>query len=499
MQATEHSALLRQYVENHSDEAFALLVAQHINLVYSVALRQVGNPHQAEEITQAVFIILAKKAAELRHNKALSSWLFQAAYLTANNFVRSEIRRHCREQEAFMQSSLNESGTGIWASIAPSLDTAVAGLNEKDRRAIVLRFYEGRNLREVGVALGASEEAAKKRVTRALEKLQRFFLKRGITSTTEILAGAISANSVQAAPAMLAKSVSAVAMTKGVAASGSTLTLIKGALKIMAWTKMKSAIVIAAVALAGAGTTTLTVKVVSHYREESIWDSITGTDFNAELKSAQPAVSIRPTRFTREVSDFDEMWGKSIGLYQPFEWLLAKAYNTSSCRVLALTPLPPGDFDFITSVSQRPREALQKMIKQKFGITVRREKRETDVLLLKVKRQNAPGLKPTPSKAGSSMSSESQGVGHLSCTDGPIGSLIYGLQYYLQVPVVDRTGLAGRFDVDLTWDDEIKWDGTGHYYFSNPDGLKRVVLDQLGLELVPSREPIEMLVVEKAK
>ena len=127
-----------------------------------------------------------------------------------------------------MQSGLNESGTGIWASIAPSLDTAVAGLNEKDRRAIVLRFYEGRNLREVGVALGASEEAAKKRVTRALEKLQRFFLKHGVTSTTEILAGAISANSVQAAPVALAKSVSAVAMTKGVAASGSTLTLIKG-------------------------------------------------------------------------------------------------------------------------------------------------------------------------------------------------------------------------------------------------------------------------------
>ena len=187
--------MLRQYVENHSDEAFALLVAQHINLVYSVALRQVGNPHQAEEITQAVFIILAKKAAgSPRHKKALSSWLFQAAHLIANNFVRSEIRRHCREQEAFMQSGLNESGTGSWASIAPSLDTAVAGLNDKDRRAIVLRFYEGKNLREVGVALGASEEAAKKRVTRAGGKLQRFFLKRGVTSTTEILAGAISAS-----------------------------------------------------------------------------------------------------------------------------------------------------------------------------------------------------------------------------------------------------------------------------------------------------------------
>ena len=87
----------------------------------------------------------------------------------------------------------------------------------------------------------------------------------------------------------------------------------------------------------------------------------------------------------------------------------------------------------------------------------------------------------------------------MSRTDGLIDYLIYDLQYYLQVPVVNRTGLAGRFDVDLTWDDEMKWDGTGRYYFSNPDGLKQVVLDQLGLELVPSREPIEMLVVEKVK
>ena len=92
MQLTDDGALLRQYAENHSDEAFAALVKRHVNLVYSVALRQVGNPHHAEEISQAVFIILAKKAAALRHDKALSSWLFQATRLTANNFLRSETK-----------------------------------------------------------------------------------------------------------------------------------------------------------------------------------------------------------------------------------------------------------------------------------------------------------------------------------------------------------------------------------------------------------------------
>src|SRR5580698_8349385 len=104
MQVMDDSALLRQYAENHSDEAFAALVARHINLVYSVALRNVGNPHEAGEITQIVFIILANKAAQLREAKALSTWLFQVTRLAANNFIRSESRRHHRETEAYMQS-----------------------------------------------------------------------------------------------------------------------------------------------------------------------------------------------------------------------------------------------------------------------------------------------------------------------------------------------------------------------------------------------------------
>jgi RNA polymerase sigma factor (sigma-70 family) len=259
MQSANDSALLRRYAEYGSHEAFAALVTRHINLVYSVALREVGNPHHAEEITQAVFIILAKKAASLRHDKALSSWLFQATRLTASNFVRSETRRNRREEEAYMQSVLNESGSEVWPKIAPLLDAAVAALREKDRQAIVLRFYEGRNLREVGVALGASEDAAEKRISRALEKLRSFFSKRGVISTTAIIAGVISANSVQAAPAMLAKSAAAVAATKGVAASGSTLILIKGTLKLMAWTKIKSAIIISTCVLLATGTTTTVI------------------------------------------------------------------------------------------------------------------------------------------------------------------------------------------------------------------------------------------------
>ena len=153
-----------------------------------------------------------------------------------------------------MQSILNEpGGDEIWSQIAPLLDNAVATLNENDRRAIVLRFYQGRNLREVGVALGGNEESSKKRVARALEKLQRFFSKRGVHSTTMIIAGAISGNSVLAAPPVLALSVTAAATAKGAAASASTLSLVKGTLKIMAWTNTKKAAVAGGFALIIAG------------------------------------------------------------------------------------------------------------------------------------------------------------------------------------------------------------------------------------------------------
>ena len=140
-------------------------------------------------------------------------------------------------------------------------------LGRKDHDALVLRFFENKNFAEVGAALGASEDAAKMRVNRALEKLRKFFTKRGVSSTTAIIAGAISANSVQAAPVALAKSVTAVAIAKGAAASGSTLTLIKGALKIMAWTKAKTAIVAGAVViLAATSTAIIGVKLARAHR-----------------------------------------------------------------------------------------------------------------------------------------------------------------------------------------------------------------------------------------
>jgi len=162
-----------------------------------------------------------------------------------------------------MQSTFNESENEAWLQIAPLLDTALAQLGETDHNAIVLRFFEGRNFNEVGAVLGASEDAAKKRVTRAVEKLRKFFTKRGVTFSAATIASAVSANSVQAAPIELAKTISTVAIAKGAAATTSTLTLVKGALKIMAWTKAKIAVATSAVIIL---TTITTFTVMNHFR-----------------------------------------------------------------------------------------------------------------------------------------------------------------------------------------------------------------------------------------
>lgn len=248
--------LLQEYVSQNSESAFETLVSRHVNLVYSVAFRHLGNAHHAEEVTQAVFVILAKKSRGLRQGTILSGWLYQTARLTARNFLRGEIRRQQREQEAYMQSLTNETESDAWPQIAPFLDNAMAHLGEKDRNAIALRFFEGKNLREVGANLGVTEDAAKMRVGRAVEKLRGFFSKRGIALSAAIVGSAIAANSVQAAPIGLVSS-STIAATNGISLSASTLTLIKGTMKIMAWTKMKIALAAGAAILLATGTTTI--------------------------------------------------------------------------------------------------------------------------------------------------------------------------------------------------------------------------------------------------
>ena len=283
MQEISDTELLRQYADSNSEPAFTALVTRYINLVYSAAVRKTGNPHAAEEIAQAVFIILAQKAKAWRKETILSGWLYQTTRLMAANFLRVEIRRSRREQEAYMQSLSNEKD--LWQQVEPLLDDAMGLLSEKDRNAIVLRFFEKKSFQEVGAAFGISENAAKKRIIRGLEKLRKSFTQRGVSSSAVVIAAAFSANSVHAAPIALTKTISAAAVVKGATASASTLTLIKGGLKLMAWTKMKTTLAVGAVALLAAVTTT-TITYMPTLRAHAL--------ASRNLARAQSGVAIAP-------------------------------------------------------------------------------------------------------------------------------------------------------------------------------------------------------------
>jgi RNA polymerase sigma factor (sigma-70 family) len=249
--------LLAEFARTESETAFAALVARQVNLVYSAALRFTGNPHHAEEITQAVFLILARKAGSLSPRVVLSGWLYQTARLTAANFLKGEIRRQQREQEAYMQTILNEPDAAAWKQIAPMLDEAMGRLGETDRNAVVLRFFENKTASETGALLKMNEGAVHKRVHRALGKLRKIFSARGVTLPAAVIAGVVAANSVQAAPAGVAVTVTAA--VKGAAISTATTTLVKGTLKIMTHAKFKLAIGIAAGILLAGGATTLVI------------------------------------------------------------------------------------------------------------------------------------------------------------------------------------------------------------------------------------------------
>jgi len=249
LKMTSDGELLRRYAETAAENAFSELVSRHLDLVYSAALRQVNrDAHLAQDVSQSVFNDLARKAASLTRHTSLAGWLYTSTHYAAAKAVRTERRRQSNEQEAqAMHELLRESEPNFdWESFRPVLDAAMQALGEPDREVILLRYFENQAYAQIGEQIGLSENAARMRAERALEKLRNVLGPQGMTATVA-LAAALSANAVTAAPAGLAATITGTAILAGAA---TTLTTIATATKTIAMTTLQKTLVTAVLATA---------------------------------------------------------------------------------------------------------------------------------------------------------------------------------------------------------------------------------------------------------
>ncbi|MDB6038748.1 MAG: hypothetical protein JWM99_2589, partial [Verrucomicrobiales bacterium] len=217
--------LVERYTRHHAEDDFAELARRHLGLVYSAALRQLRSPELAEEVAQSVFLDLARQAATLAHKTVLTAWLYKVTRRRAIDVVRRETRRQAREQIAYQLTTMN-AVPGDWTQIEALLDEGMDALDESDRTLILLRYFENKSMREVGAALGTSENAAQKRLSRAVEHLHDFFTKRGVKVGASGLAGILSVNAIQAVPCGLNATITAM-VTQAATINAITLTGLK--------------------------------------------------------------------------------------------------------------------------------------------------------------------------------------------------------------------------------------------------------------------------------
>jgi RNA polymerase sigma factor (sigma-70 family) len=246
------SELLRRYAQSGCEAAFTELVKGYIDFVYSAALRQVGgDAHLAQDVTQSVFIALAAKASSLAPRTVLSGWLYTSTRYAAAKAIRSDQRWHAREKEATTMQPLSSPAPNEaqWEQLRPLIDQAMHELRERDRDAVLLRYFEERPLAEVGAKMGLSEDAARKQVARALEKLRGLLAKRGVTSNAAVLAALLTSQAVTSAPAEIALQIAGAALAGTTAGASTSLTLFK----LITMSKIKLGVV-TAVIVAGIAT-----------------------------------------------------------------------------------------------------------------------------------------------------------------------------------------------------------------------------------------------------
>jgi RNA polymerase sigma factor (sigma-70 family) len=251
--------LLRRFLRDGSQEAFAGLVTEHTDLVFSSAMRRLGNQTAAEDVTQAVFVILAQKAATMNPDKVnLPGWFYNTTRYASLAYLRDERLRKKREREAGMAGT-EQSVESVWSAAAPLLEEGLDRLGQGERELLLAKFFKNRNYGEISSGLGITETVARKKVSRAVEKLRSFFRRKGVVVPAALLAATLSANTVLAAPAGLAGSVTAAAVAKGGVVLAPKIGLIaKGAIKMMMWAKLKmAAACLVAVTVSGAALPTV--------------------------------------------------------------------------------------------------------------------------------------------------------------------------------------------------------------------------------------------------
>ncbi len=228
---TEDAPLLRRYLDDRSEEAFTELVRRHVDLVYFAALRRVGGDrHLADDVTQSVFTDLARKAPSLKNRTVLTGWLYTSTRFAAAQAVRTEQRRRTHEQEAHTMNEIHSTPEPGWDQLRPIIDEVMDELNERDREAVLLRFFENLPLAEVGAKFSLSPDAARMRVDRALDKLRGLLAKRGIASTSVALAAIFARQSGVAAPSGLVARI----VTGVLSQAGTLTTATLGLWKILA-------------------------------------------------------------------------------------------------------------------------------------------------------------------------------------------------------------------------------------------------------------------------
>jgi len=347
------SELIREYARSKSETAFAELAARHADWIYSSALRQTRDAHLAEDVAQAVFIVLAKKASALTEKTALNAWLFQVTRYAAGHALRADIRRRRHERAAASMISEISSGgeQSDWQRVEPWLDEAVGRLHQEDRRAILLRFYQKKSMAEVGLALNVSEDAAKKRVARAVDGLRKMLRGKGVAVGAAGLASALAAGTTHSAPAGVLASCAGASVAQSPAAA---LVIAKKTIfgMIAAKLKVAGAVVLLAtlIPIAGVGTYLL-------YREPTVEPAavaVTPADNerNQDDGESQAALAAMQGKWNDVVLMMDgsaaeaKLQGSTLIVAGNMA-TISNAHSSETARLRIYTSMKPPQIDFV--------------------------------------------------------------------------------------------------------------------------------------------------------